>query len=76
MQKKSTEVITISPPNFQRLNLNLVGTAPLMQARFSAKAMQAMMAKMAAGGTAKKGTTRKARDFDDDFNQAMHVSTD
>ena len=68
--------IAISPPNFQRIRLTLEGTAPLMQARFSAKAMQAMMAKMAAGATAKKGKKREARDFDDDFKQAMHVSTE
>jgi hypothetical protein len=46
-----------------------------MQARFSAKAMQAMMEKMAAGSTAKKGKKRDPRDFDDDFQQAMHIST-
>lgn len=69
-----TEVVTISPPNFQQIKLTLEGTAPLMQARFSAKAMQAMMAKMAAGSSAKKGTKREARDFDEDFRQAMHVS--
>jgi hypothetical protein len=50
-----SEPITITPPNFKEIKLTLEGTAPLMQARFSAKAMQAMMAKMAAGPTAKKG---------------------
>ena len=79
MTKKAAaekEIVTISPPNFQRIALTLEGTAPLMQARFSAKAMQAMMSKMAAGSTAKKGQKRDARNFDDDFQQAMHVSTD
>jgi hypothetical protein len=70
------ETVTISPPNFQRIKLTLEGTAPLMQARFSAKAMQAMMAKMAAGSTARKGNKREARDFDEDFRQAMHISTE
>ena len=74
--KKASEIVTISPPNFQRLALTLVGTAPLLQARFSAKAMQAMMAKHAAGSTAKKGGKREPRDFDDDFNQAMHISSE
>lgn len=72
----AVEVVTISPPKFQRLEVVLVGTAPYMQARFSAKAMQAMMSKMAAGSTAKKGEKKKARDFDDDFRQAMHVSSE
>lgn len=74
--KKAVETVTISPPNFQWVKLTLEGTAPLMQARFSAKAMQAMMNKMAAGSTAKKGTKREARDFDDDFKQAMHISSE
>lgn len=34
-----------------------------------------MKAKHEAGGTAKKGKAREPRDFDDDFRQAMHVST-
>lgn len=70
------EVIAIKPPKFQRIALRLVGTAPLVQARFSAKAMQLMKAKMAAGSTAKKGGAKAARDFDDDFRHAMHVSED
>jgi len=71
-----TEIISIKPPKFERLGMRLVGTAPLCQARFSAKAMQAMKAKMEAGSTAKKGGKRDARDFDDDFRQAMHISMD
>lgn len=71
-----TETISIKPLAFERIQLRLVGTAPLVQARFSAKAMQAMMSKMAAGPTAKKGVKRDARDFDDDFLQAMHISTE
>ena len=78
MAKKAaaTEVVTISAPNFKVIEATLVGTAPFMQARFSAKAMQAMMTKMAAGSTAKKGGKKEARDFDEDFRQAMHVSTE
>ena len=76
MTKKAqtNDVVTITPPNFQRIKLTLEGTAPLMQSRFAAKAMQAMMAKHAAGSTAKKGAKREARDFDEDFRQAMHVA--
>jgi len=75
-KEAKTEAIAITPPNFERIKLTLKGTAPLMQARFSAKAMQAMMEKMAAGSTANKGKKRKARDFDDDFYHAQHISTD
>ena len=72
----ASSVVTITPPNFQKCKLTLEGTAPLLQARFSAKAMQAMMAKMEAGPTAKSKKQREARNFDDDFQQAMHKSSD
>jgi hypothetical protein len=70
------QVVTISPPKFRTVEFTIVGTAPLMQARFSKKAMNMMEAKMKEGSTAKKGKNRAARDFDDDFRQAMHVSSE
>lgn len=70
---KRSEVI-ISPPNFKTATFKLIGTAPYMQARFAAKAMQAMKEKMEAGSTAAKGKKRSARDFEDDFKQAQHIS--
>ena len=76
MAKQAMEVVTISPPKFERVQLRLIGTSPYMQARFSAKAMQAMKSKMEAGPTAKKGGKKDARDFDDDFRQAQHIATD
>ena len=76
MKGAKAEPITITAPNFQRLLFTITGTAPLMQARFSAKAMQAMKEKMLAGSTANKGKKRKPRDFEDDFQQAMHKSTE
>jgi len=47
-----------------------------MQARFSGKSMQAIMTKMALGSPAKKGAKREARDFDADFENAMHKSSE
>ena len=76
MAKQVMDVVTISPPKFERIGLRLVGTAPYMQARFSAKAMQAMKSKMEAGPTAKKGGRKDARDFDDDFRAAQHIAAD
>ncbi len=67
--------VTISKPNLKTLTVKIVGTNPYMQARFSAKAMQAMADKMT--GVTKKGSkTRDPRDFDEDYKQAMHMSTD
>lgn len=68
--------VTISPPNIASLGLRIVGTAPYMQAKFAAKARQAMMSKHAAGSTAKKGTKREARDFDADFVGAQHRASE
>ena len=49
MTAVAAPVVTIKPANIQTAEFKIRGTAPLVQARFSAKAMQAMMAKMAAG---------------------------
>lgn len=73
--KAVQETITVSPPNIQAIQVRLVGNAPYMQARFSQKAMKAMMSKM--DGTVKKGTNVRAkRDFDQDMKDAQHISTE
>lgn len=74
IEERPKEQIIISPPNFKIATFKLIGTAPYMQARFSAKAMQAMKEKMEAGSTAAKGKKRSARDFEDDFKQAQHIA--
>ena len=76
MTTQTKEVVTITPPKFRRIKVRLVGTAPYVQARFSAKAMQAIKAKQEAGSTAAKGNKKAARDFDEDFRQAQHLSSD
>lgn len=68
--------ITITPPNLQTIELTIVGIAPYMQAKFSEKAKQAMMGKMAAGSVAAKGTKRSARDFNADFKAAQHRASE
>jgi len=73
MEKKAVQ---IAAPKLRTVEFLIKGTAPYVQARFSAKAMQAMASKMAAGSLAKKGAKREARDFNDDYLQAQHVSTE
>lgn len=70
----TTKVITIDPPKFNVLSIEIEGTAPYMQARFSAKAMAQMMEKMEAGTTARSKKTKAPRDFEQDFLNAMHIS--
>jgi hypothetical protein len=72
----STAVTQITPPKISTVVFTIRGTAPFVQARFSAKAMQAMKSKMLAGSTAKGKKARDARNFEDDFHQAQHISTD
>jgi len=76
MTTKNTSIVTIKPANLNIAAFKIVGTAPLVQARFSEKAKQAMMDKMAAGSSAKKGKAREARNFDEDMRNAMHISED
>jgi hypothetical protein len=76
MAQVKTEQVTIKPPKIETAVFEITGTAPYVQARFSAKAMQAMMSKMAAGSTANGKKKREARDFDADYKQAMHISTE
>lgn len=75
MSKPNVSVV-IKPPRIETAVFQIRGTAPYVQARFSAKAMQAMMSKMAAGSTARGKKVREARDFDADYRNAMHVSVE
>lgn len=71
-----SQTVQIAAPRMQTAEFQLVGTAPYVQARFSAKAMQAMAAKMTAGTQAKKGKARDPRDFESDYEHAKHISTE
>lgn len=71
--EKIAAPVTIAPLNMKHVALRIVGTAPYMQARFSAKSMEMMRAKHEAGSTARKGKAKEARDFAEDCRQAMHL---
>jgi len=72
------ELITfVIPPLQQQVGVyELVGTAPYMQLRFSQKAMDKMKSTQMAGQQARSKKTREARNFDDDYHQAMHLMED
>lgn len=73
---KGTQTVQIAAPRLKTAEFKLIGTSPYVQLRFSQKAMNAMMDKMKGGSQSKSKRVREARDFDDDFKQAMHVSTE
>ena len=68
--------INISAPNMNKVEFRIVGNAPYVMAKFSNKAKEQMRQKMIAGSAAAKGRKRPPRDFDDDYEQAKHISTD
>ena len=76
LDKIKSETVTISAPRITTAEFKIVGTAPFVQARFSAKSKQAMMSKMEQGSTAKGKRVRDARDFDQDCKDAMHIGVD
>lgn len=67
-----TELLVITPPRMWIMHQRIVGTSPYVQARFSEKARQMMRTKQEAGSVAQKGSKREARDFDSDFEGAIH----
>lgn len=68
------EKVVISPPNFQRAAIGIVGTAPYVQHNFSQKARLMMEEKQRAGSVAGKNRKRTARNFEDDYKEALHIS--
>lgn len=73
---KATASVTISAPNFRLMVVPIVGTTPYVQNKFSARAKEAFRSKMVEGAQSKKGKKREPRDFDADYQGAMHVSED
>lgn len=72
--KQTTTSVQIAPPNIKTAVFKIIGTAPLVIHRFSAKAKNGMLDKMKEGSVAKKGKKREALDTDAAFNQARYVS--
>lgn len=68
--------LTITPPRMMRAVFTIVGRSPLMIAKFSSKAMQAIKEKHEAGSQAKSKKKREARDFNADVEAARHISHD
>lgn len=72
----ATGSVQIKPLNLVRMRFHLEGESPYMQLRFSQKAIDKMAATQQAGQQARSKRTREARDFEDDYQQAMHRMSD
>jgi hypothetical protein len=66
--------VHIKPPNLQTAVFRIIGTAPLVQAKFSAKAKEMMMHTQAAGSVSRGKKVREAKDFDATCDAAVHYS--
>lgn len=76
MATAKVTTVAITPPKIEKLAIKIRGTSPLVMHRFSQKAMQQMMAKMEGGSTSKGKKVREARNFQEDFENAKHISTE
>ena len=70
----STQHLVIRPPNFGVAEFSLVGIAPLVIHRFSAKTKAQMKEKMETGKAASSKKTREARATDDLYQEARYIS--
>ncbi len=68
--------VVIKPPHFERASIRIRGTAPYLQHAFSQKARIKIEETQREGSRSRKGRHKEARDFEDDFEQAKHVSTE
>lgn len=66
--------VSITPPNILSAKFRIVGTAPLVQNKFSQRVLEGMAADQAAGPTAKKRSKREAKDFDACVKEATHYA--
>lgn len=74
MVKSTEQHVTIKPLNKMQVTVEIEGTSPYVQLRFSQKAKIAIQQNQEAGGVAKSKKNRKPRDFDEDFQQAMYLT--
>jgi hypothetical protein len=70
------QVVSISAPNYGNAEFRIVGTAPLVIHRFSAKTKEEMKQKMETGKAASSKKNRKAKATDDLYEEARYRSKD
>lgn len=72
----TSKAVEITRPNFEMAQFRIVGDAPYVQLKFSEKSKNQMAEKMQAGSRSSKGSAKQARDFTEDYRQALHVAPD
>lgn len=75
--KKAAETtVVIQAPKFQMAVFEIEGTSPYVQHKFSKKAREKMRADQEAGQAGKNRRKRDPKDFQECYEQAMHISDD
>ncbi len=72
--RKAQEAVSIRPPQFEIGEFEITGASPLVMAKFSQKAKDAIRETQMKGAAAKKGKIREPRDFDRDYEESKHIS--
>lgn len=75
MTTKPTEV-TISAPNFKTAVFRIKGITPYVQNKFSHKTRQQMKETQERGSTAKKGSKKEPKNFQEAYQQSLHQASD
>lgn len=70
----TTQQVAIKPPNLKTAQFRIVGAAPLVIHRFSAKTKNEMKMKMEMGKAASSKKNREAKSTDDSYAAAKYVS--
>ena len=68
--------VAISRPDFRTIQVKIIGTAPLVINRFSARSADKMRMAQEAGGASKSKKTRDPKDFDQVTEDAKHISSE
>jgi len=66
--------VEITPPNLQLVKFRIIGTSPLVQNKFSSRALEAMAADQRLGSAAVKRKKREPKDFDLAVKEATHYA--
>ena len=76
VKEEAKKTVTISAPKIKTATFEIVGVAPLVIHRFSAKTKNEMKLKMETGKAASSKKKREAKDTDDIYQESRYISKD
>jgi hypothetical protein len=72
MMENEVKEVVIPAPNFETVNVKIIGETKLVIHKFSAKAREQMRQKQTLGSVAKKGQKRDPKNFDELYKGALY----